>query len=134
MGLPQVCLFSHDAVRHLNLPDEPDDLGQLRIGNIRHRRHVSKGPMMRAHAAARSHYKRHVAVVARLVDLVDERRRDSRLSFGIGAVAGGAVLHKRLLAGAGLGRQGGRYRHDGKRLAAFRQTRAIGAIRLGLAG
>ena len=92
-----------NAVRNLNLAHEADDPGQLRVRESRNRGHVSEWPVMGTHPVACCQDESHVAVVARFVDLVDERWCNPRPPLGIGAVAGCAVGGEGLLTGFGFG-------------------------------
>ena len=62
-----------DAVGNLQLAHECDDLLHRSLAHLRLRRHVAEVPVVLRNTALGSKYESGVGVVARFIDLVDER-------------------------------------------------------------
>jgi hypothetical protein len=65
---------SFDAIGPLELADIARDLGDLRRGDGRLRRHIAEAPVVRGHPSSDGELEGDVGVVSGLVEAVDEGR------------------------------------------------------------
>lgn len=76
-----------DPVGTLNLAHVGHDGFHLCLGNPFDRGHVAERPVVLAHAVAGGHHERPIAVVAGLIDLVDQRRARAFAPGSVGPMA-----------------------------------------------
>lgn len=96
-------LISVDPIRALQFADIGNDRFDIALCHALLHGHIAKTPVMGLNAAFSRHEKGHIAMMRRLVDLMNQRRAEAFFAGGIYAMTGGADAVERALSDLRMG-------------------------------